>query len=98
MSLLTPPDFEITLFENMQEPEDEDLHQHTFYEIIWIDEGTSKQTIDYKDYQILPQSLFFISSWQLRAESWVQGVVVQFQPDFLYTQTSTGNSLPWRIV
>jgi hypothetical protein len=41
-----PTGFEITLFENMAEPQVEDLHKHTVYEILFVDGGKSKQTID----------------------------------------------------
>jgi hypothetical protein len=42
-----PTEFEITRFEAMVEPDIEDPHKHTFYEIIWFDDGRSIQTIDY---------------------------------------------------
>jgi AraC-like DNA-binding protein len=66
-----PTEFEIRRFETMQEPEVDDLHKHTFYEIIWVEEGISKQVIDYQEYTIYPKSLFFISPGQLHYfEEW----------------------------
>ncbi|WP_080054459.1 helix-turn-helix transcriptional regulator [Spirosoma aerolatum] len=66
-----PTAFEITHFERMAEPDVEDLHRHTFYEIIWVDAGNSQQTIDYQTYELQPQSLFFISPGQLHEfEEW----------------------------
>ena len=63
--------FELLRFERMAEPDVEDLHRHTFYEIIWVDEGLSRQTIDYHDYELAPGSLFFISPGQLHYfEEW----------------------------
>ena len=44
--------FEITRFEEMEEPEVDDVHKHTFYEILWVDEGKSRQTIDYRSYDL----------------------------------------------
>ncbi len=60
-----PLGFEITRFEEMGELEIEDPHKHTFYEILWFDEGRSTQVIDYREYDILPGTLFFISPNQL---------------------------------
>ncbi|MCU0444276.1 MAG: AraC family transcriptional regulator [Microscillaceae bacterium] len=80
-----PTQFEITRFAEMQEPQVDDLHKHTFYEIIWIEEGISRQIIDYQAYTIYPQSLFFISPGQLHYfEEWqpLQGGSIFFTEDF----------------
>ncbi len=77
--------FEITHFAEMEEPEVDDIHKHTFYEIIWIEKGKSRQTIDYKEYEILPGSLFFISPNQVHEfEEWksVMGGTIMFTEDF----------------
>jgi AraC family transcriptional regulator, transcriptional activator of pobA len=58
-------EFEITRFEEMGELDIDDPHKHTFYEILWFDEGVSSQTIDYQEYTIEPNTLFFISPNQL---------------------------------
>jgi AraC family transcriptional regulator, transcriptional activator of pobA len=60
-----PTEFEITRFEEMGDLDIEDPHKHTFYEILWFDEGVSSQVIDYQEYEIYPQTLFFISPNQL---------------------------------
>jgi AraC family transcriptional regulator, transcriptional activator of pobA len=60
-----PSEFEVTRFEEMEELDIEDPHKHTFYEILWIDEGLSTQVIDGQEYEIAPQTLFFISPNQL---------------------------------
>lgn len=78
-------EFALTLFETMIEPEVDDPHRHTFYEIIWIDSGQSKQAIDYTTYQLCPQSLFFISPGQLHFfEEWahLKGGSILFTEDF----------------
>ncbi|WP_373497034.1 AraC family ligand binding domain-containing protein, partial [Aquiflexum sp.] len=85
-------EFEIMRFEDMIEPEVDDVHKHTFYEIIWIEEGNSRQTIDYKTYEIAPQSLFFISPNQVHEfEAWqpLKGGSILFTEDFyLLNQTN----------
>ncbi len=64
-------DFEIMRFNEMEEPDVDDIHKHSFYEILWTEKGISKQTIDYKEYEVLPNSLFFISPSQVHQfEEW----------------------------
>ncbi|GAB2583077.1 AraC family transcriptional regulator [Spirosoma areae] len=78
-------EFEITRFDTMDEPDVEDLHKHTFYEIIWIESGESRQVIDYKEYEIRANSLFFISPGQLHSfDQWkpVTGSTIMFTADF----------------
>lgn len=80
-----PTAFEVLCFEKMAEPDVDDIHKHTFYEIIWVDEGQSRQTIDYKSYPLGPQSLFFISPGQLHEfEEWepLSGGSILFTGDF----------------
>jgi AraC family transcriptional regulator, transcriptional activator of pobA len=60
-----PSEFEVTRFEEMEELDIEDPHKHTFYEILWVDEGLSTQVIDGQEYEIAPETLFFISPNQL---------------------------------
>lgn len=72
-------------FDEIDEPEVDDLHKHTFYEIIWIEKGRSRQVIDHTEYEISPGSLFFISPGQLHVfEEWrpVSGGCVMFTENF----------------
>ncbi len=78
-------EFEIMRFEDMEEPNVDDVHKHTFYEILWTEAGASKQTIDYKEYEVLPNSLFFISPNQVHQfEEWqpLKGGTILFTEDF----------------
>lgn len=80
-----PTEFEILRFEDMEEPEVDEIHKHTFYEILWFDAGESCQTIDYHEYHIQPETLFFISPGQLhRFEEWqpLKGGSIFFTEDF----------------
>jgi AraC family transcriptional activator of pobA len=80
-----PTDFEILHFEDMTEPEVDEIHKHSFYEIIWTENGKSRQTIDYKEYEVLPNSLFFISPNQVHQfEEWkpLVGGSLLFTEDF----------------
>lgn len=78
-------EFEIMQFDKMEEPNVDDIHKHTFYEILWTEKGKSKQTIDYKEYEVLPNSLFFISPNQVHQfEEWkpLKGGTILFTEDF----------------
>jgi AraC family transcriptional regulator, transcriptional activator of pobA len=78
-------EFEIMRFDEMEEPNVDDIHKHTFYEILWTEKGISKQTIDYKEYEVLPNSLFFISPNQVHQfEEWkpLKGGTILFTEDF----------------
>ncbi|MBC8112220.1 MAG: helix-turn-helix domain-containing protein [Verrucomicrobia bacterium] len=91
-----PTEFEITRFEEMEEPDVDDIHKHTFYEILWTEKGESKQTIDYQEYEISPNSLFFISPNQVhRFEEWqpVVGGCIMFTEDFFLLNHHNKNKL-----
>ena len=80
-----PTEFEILRFDEMEEPNVDDIHKHTFYEILWTEKGSSKQTIDYNTYKVLPNSLFFISPNQVHQfEEWrpLKGGTILFTEDF----------------
>ncbi len=80
-----PTEFEILRFDEMEDPNVDDIHKHTFYEILWTEKGISKQTIDYKEYEVLPNSLFFISPNQVHQfEEWkpLKGGTILFTEDF----------------
>ncbi|MGL5888240.1 MAG: AraC family ligand binding domain-containing protein, partial [Bacteroidia bacterium] len=77
--------FEVLRFGEMDEPDVDDIHRHTFYEIIWIEKGNSRQTIDYKTYEIGAGTLFFISPGQVHEfEAWkpLKGGSILFTADF----------------
>src|SRR4030095_13193706 len=80
-----PTEFEITRFDDMDEPDVDEIHKHSFYEIIWVEKGQSRQTIDYRDYQVSPNNLFFISPGQVHQfEEWrpIVGGSIMFIEDF----------------
>src|SRR5690242_5851012 len=78
-------EFEILRFGKSEEPNVDDFHKHRFYEILWTEKGKSKQIIDYSEYEILPNSLFFISPNQVHCfEEWkpLTGGTILFTEDF----------------
>lgn len=80
-----PTEFEIVEFGKMEEPEVDEIHKHSFYEILWTVEGKSKQTIDDKVYEVSPNTLFFISPNQVHQfEEWktLKGGTILFTEHF----------------
>ncbi|CAM4326917.1 AraC-type DNA-binding protein [Pedobacter westerhofensis] len=79
--------FMLERFEDLARPKKWQFpHLHSFYEIIWVKEGTSKHTIDYHDFDIQPNSLFFISPGQVHLLSQSENVVgysIAFTWEFL---------------
>ncbi len=80
-----PTEFEVSRFHEMEDPNVDDVHKHTFYEILWIEKGRSRQRIDYRQYELSPGSLFFISPGQVHEfEEWrpVTGGTLMFTESF----------------
>ncbi|TAE46798.1 MAG: helix-turn-helix domain-containing protein [Cytophagales bacterium] len=91
-----PTAFEIMRFEEMEEPNVDDIHKHTFYEILWTEKGISQQTIDYKEYEVLPNTLFFISPNQIhKFEEWkpLIGGTILFTEDFFLLNQNNKDKL-----
>ncbi|HAP60724.1 MAG TPA: AraC family transcriptional regulator [Cytophagales bacterium] len=70
-------------------PEDEPPHRHSYYTIIWVEEGTGTHTIDFAHYLVQPGSIYFLTPEQvhlLHLETPPRGWVVEFNADFLAAQ------------
>jgi len=91
-----PTEFEILRFETMEEPEVDDFHKHSFYEILWTETGQSKQVIDYNEYDVKPNSLFFISPNQVHHfEAWkpLTGGTILFTEDYYLLNRANKDTL-----
>ncbi len=80
-----PTEFELLQFDTMEEPNVDDFHKHSFYEILWTEKGKSRQVIDYNEYEVNPNTLFFISPNQVHHfEEWkpLSGGTILFTEDF----------------
>ena len=61
-------------------------HRHNYYTIIWSSTATGKHIIDFKEYPILPQHIFFVSPEQVHqviTDPGPTGYVILFTPEFL---------------
>jgi AraC-like DNA-binding protein len=61
-------------------------HRHSFYEIIYIKEGEGIHVIDFENYPVMPESLYFFSPdqihfWQLTKR--LEGSSIKFSENFL---------------
>ncbi len=89
-------EFEILKFDEMEEPNVDDFHKHSFYEILWTEKGISKQIIDYNEYEVKPNSLFFISPNQVHHfEEWkpLSGGTILFTEDFYLLNRTNKDTL-----
>jgi AraC-like DNA-binding protein len=89
-------EFEVLRFEKMEESDVNDFHKHSFYEILWTEKGKSKQIIDYNEYEVKPNSLFFISPNQVHYfEEWkpLTGGTILFTEDFYLINRTNKDTL-----
>jgi AraC-like DNA-binding protein len=60
-------------------------HKHNFFILLFVTKGTGNHTIDFKEYPVRPNSVFFLTpgqvhSWQLSNDS--EGFIIFFSPEF----------------
>ncbi len=61
-------------------------HVHSFYEIIWFQEAGGTHTVDFHEYPVETNSLFFLSPGQVHhfdGKSRHKGIIMKFCTDFL---------------
>ena len=64
----------------------DDPHRHNYYTVIWPVTATGKHVIDFKEYPILPNHVFFVSPEQVHqiiTDPNPTGYVILFTPEFL---------------
>ena len=75
-------------------------HVHSFYEILWFQEGHGHHTVDFKEYEVKPGTIFFISPGQIHnfdticqaaSENGYRGVAIKMCTDFLKDEECAGN-------
>lgn len=61
-------------------------HVHTFYEIIWFQEGGGTHSVDFDNYEVKPNTILFLSPGQIHHFNEVtssKGVIIKFCTNFL---------------
>lgn len=89
------------------------LHTHSFYTIIWFQEGCGKHFVDFESYDVCTNHIFFISPDQLHTfdtHHEQRGYILEFSQDFLqdeltseslflkYDVFNAYDTLPYRVV
>lgn len=67
-------------------------HRHFFYAIYWIHEGSGTHVIDFKEYEVRPDRIFFIRPEQihfLQGDAGMKYSALQFTTDFMDTSFSS---------
>lgn len=61
-------------------------HMHSFYEILWFQEGEGMHTVDFKDYAAKPGTIFFLSPGQIHhfdRDEGYKGVAIKMCTDMM---------------
>jgi len=69
-------------------------HLHSFYEILWFQDGEGVHNVDFVDYKVKPNTLFFLSPGQVhnfdRCNGY-EGISIKLCTDFMKNEDETGN-------
>ena len=69
-------------------------HIHGFYQIIWFQQGIGTHYVDFKEYPITDNTLFFISPGQIHyfdESNNFKGIIIHFNESFLSDEGSSEN-------
>jgi AraC family transcriptional activator of pobA len=72
--------------EREQGPFADDPHRHNYYSVIWSYTATGRHIIDFREYAIEPNTIFFVSPLQVHqviTDPGSKGLVILFTPEFL---------------
>ena len=81
--------FEIQSLQDLIQDHKEDMakpHIHSFYQIIWFKSGNGKHFVDFNEYDVSENTIFFIAKNQVHAFDnfpGYEGFVIHFSEDFL---------------
>lgn len=68
-------------------------HVHSFYEILWFQEGEGKHTVDFMEYDVKPGTIFFLSPGQIHhfdKEEGYKGVAIKMCTDLMKNSMDGG--------
>lgn len=71
------------------EVDDGTPHVHTFYEIIWFQEGCGKHYVDFQEYPVRPGTIFFLTPGQVHhfdGSSDYHGLTIKLCTDFMQSR------------
>ena len=88
--------YEVEVFDSNRHFEVHYPHRHDFFEILFLTKGSGTHTIDFKDYKITPNSIFFLSPGQIHSITLskdVYGYIFLFSPEFFLFNKSDKNKI-----
>jgi AraC family transcriptional regulator, transcriptional activator of pobA len=91
-----PEQYEIEIFDRNRDFKVTYPHRHDFYEILFITQGNGKHTIDFHEYKIQPNTIFFLSPGQiheLKLSEDIKGYIFLFTSEFYLLNKQDRNHL-----
>ncbi|HVD99604.1 MAG TPA: helix-turn-helix transcriptional regulator [Cytophagaceae bacterium] len=88
--------YEVEVFDSNRHFEVHYPHRHDFFEILFLTNGHGMHTIDFKDYTIKPNSIFFLSPGQIHSISLskdIYGYIFLFSPEFFLINKTDKNKI-----
>lgn len=84
-------------FEETEDPEIEWPHRHAFYSLVWFTQGQGFYVVDFQEYEIKPNRIFFVSpkqvhNWDYSENS--KGYILMCDP-ILGSELDLGQTLPY---
>jgi AraC family transcriptional regulator, transcriptional activator of pobA len=91
-----PEQYEIEVFDKNRDFKVTYPHRHDFYEVLFITQGNGKHTIDFHEYKIRPNTIFFLSPGQiheLELSEDIKGYIFLFTSEFYLLNKQDKNHL-----
>jgi AraC family transcriptional activator of pobA len=69
-------------------------HIHYFYEILWFQEGVGTHTVDFQEYDVKPNTIFFMSPGQVHhfdRKTGYKGIAIKMCTDFMKYESNADN-------
>jgi AraC family transcriptional activator of pobA len=88
--------YEVEVFDSNRHFEVHYPHRHDFFEILFLTNGSGTHTIDFRDYKIKPNSIFFLSPGQIHSISLskdVYGYIFLFSSEFFLINKTDKNKI-----
>jgi AraC family transcriptional activator of pobA len=88
--------YEVEVFDSNRHFEVHYPHRHDFFEILFLTNGSGTHTIDFRDYQIKPNSIFFLSPGQIHSISLskdIYGYIFLFSQEFFLINKTDKNKI-----
>jgi AraC family transcriptional activator of pobA len=88
--------YEVEVFDSNRHFEVHYPHRHDFFEILFLTNGSGTHTIDFSDYEIKPNSIFFLSPGQIHSIALskdIYGYIFLFSSEFFLMNKTDKNKI-----